>query len=146
MSILSKPWRVSAQRSPNLLSFLTANEVQTRRDGSSTLPCAPCDRHRAQRKKARHKRAKKKGTENWPQHLNPSALNSPSCNETAAIFRPDTSLGLNSTTLNWYREAREDPYWPINTANQREACCSRLHIMATLCVRKTPVVIMAPRL
>lgn len=35
MSILSKPWRVSLQRSPNLLSFLTANEVQTRRAGSS---------------------------------------------------------------------------------------------------------------
>lgn len=145
MSILSKPWRVSAQRSPNLLSFLTANEVPTRRDGSSTPPCAPRDRHRAQRKKARRKRAKKKkGTENWPPHLNPAALNSPSRNETAPIFRPDTSLGLNSAALNWYREAREDPYWPINTANQREACCSRLHIMATLCVRKTPVVIMAP--
>lgn len=46
MSILSKPWRVSLQRSPNLLSFLTANEVQTRRAGSSVPYAQICMEHK----------------------------------------------------------------------------------------------------
>lgn len=101
MSILSKPWRASLQHSPNLLSFLTAKEVQTRRAGSARRE----HKDRPTKTQTCKERAVSLNLSHGPRHNG----------RTRAGHGPDVSLSSSSVALNSCSEASVDPNKAINT-------------------------------